>query len=68
MWLGMHKDIKKFIAHCNICQHQKYEAIHPPGLLQPLPIPTGAWVDISQDFIEGLPHSQDKNVILVVVD
>jgi hypothetical protein len=67
-WNGMHKDIKKFVRECSVCQENKHETTHPAGLLQPLPIPTRAWSDISMDFIKGLPSSQGFMVIFVVVD
>lgn len=67
-WQGMKADIKHFVAHCEVCQRNKAEAVAPPGLLNPLPVPDDVWVDISMDFIEGLPRSNHKTVILVVVD
>ena len=67
-WIGMHQDVKNYVAECDICQRNHYEAQNPPGLLQPNAIPTQAWTCISMDFVEGLPTSGGKNVIMVVVD
>lgn len=67
-WPGMKKVIRKYVAECDVCQRNNYETVLPPGLLQPNKIPDGAWLDISMDFIEGLPKSGGKSVILVVVD
>lgn len=39
-----------------------------PGLLQPLPILKGVFLDMSMNFITGLPKSNAKEVIMVVVD
>jgi hypothetical protein len=56
------------IAECPVCQISKTERVPYPGLLDPLPIPHRKWSEISLDFVEGLPTSKGKNVILVVVD
>ena len=64
----MSKSVQSYIRHCTICQAYKYDNSAYPGLLQPLSIPEEVWLDISMDFIEGLPRSQVKEVILVVVD
>ena len=67
-WQGMKHQVKEHIRACPTCQRNKSEHMKPAGLLQPLPIPTGVWSDISIDFIEGLPKSHGKSVILVTVD
>lgn len=54
--------------NCDICQRCKHETVALPGLLQPLPTPDQAWEDVSMDFIEGLPKSEGKDTILVIVD
>lgn len=67
-WKGLKADVLEYVKQCDVCQHAKGERTHPPGLLQPLPIPQGAWQDLTMDFIEGLPKSEGCDTILVVVD
>lgn len=67
-WPRMRKEVKRFVSECDQCQRQNYEAIHPPGLLNPLPILENTWFDISMDFVDGLPLSNGKSSIMVVVD
>lgn len=62
------KDVRDFVAQCAVCQQSRYAALSHDGLLQPLPIPELMWVDVSMDFIEGLPKSGGLDTILVVVD
>jgi len=44
------------------------ETLQPTGLLQPLNVPSQVWVDMSMDFIEGLPKVDGKSVIPTVID
>ncbi|GJR15183.1 reverse transcriptase [Tanacetum coccineum] len=67
-WKGLRKQVKQFVRECLVCQKYKPDLAAYPGLLQPLLIPQTIWSSISIDFIEGLPKSQNKNVIFVVVD
>jgi hypothetical protein len=63
----MRQDIATFIKQCPICQINKPEHIKYPGKIHPLPVPDMAWTHINMDFIEGLPTSEQKDMILVVV-
>lgn len=67
-WKGMMKTVQNFAAECLVCQRQKYQATCPARLLQPLPIPSALWEDISMDFISGLPRSHSMDCIFVVTD
>jgi hypothetical protein len=67
-WPHMKNFVMEKVSQCPICQISKPEHVQYPGLLDPLKIPSTKWSEISMDFIEGLPKSRGKDVILVVVD
>jgi transposase InsO family protein len=67
-WDGLKTDVQRFVAECLVCQQNKVETIKTPGLLQPLSIPSHHWEEVSMDFITGLPKSEGKSVIMVIVD
>ena len=56
------------MVECDTFQRQKFETVAPPGLLQPLHIPTQKWFEVSMDFIADLPTSEGNDSIFVVVD
>ena len=67
-WKGMSNDIQKYVVECDKCRRNKSENITTLGLLHPLNIPNQKWEEISIEFIEGLPVSEGKDKIFVVVD
>ena len=67
-WPKMRHIIQDYIRQCEVCQQNKSDSMSPAGLLQPLPVRTRVWSDISMDFIEGLPPSHGYTTIMVVVD
>jgi hypothetical protein len=60
--------VHEYVQGCEVCQRNKTEHLHPAGLLQPLPVPSTVWSDISMGFIEGFPKVGGKSVVLTVVD
>ena len=68
-WHGMHKDVAKYVQECDSCQHVKPISQKPYGLLQPLPIPTRQWDEVTMDLITDLPVATDgSDSILVFTD
>ena len=67
-WPRILEDVCSFVSQCLVCQQTKYDTKKPTSLLQPLPIPSAIWEDLSLDFITGLPPSHGFTTILVVVD
>ncbi|KAJ9555929.1 hypothetical protein OSB04_010543 [Centaurea solstitialis] len=67
-WPTMRKEVDRFIKRCKICQVSKGTTTNA-GLYLPLHVPLQPWVDISMDFVLGLPHTQRGNdSVFVVVD
>lgn len=58
----------EYVKNYKICQTHKSLNTFPTGLLQPIPIPTKTWDEVTMDFIEGLPKSGNWDTIWVVVD
>ena len=67
-WEGLKTDVQRFMVECLAFQQNKVEMVKTLGLLQPLNIPSQHWEEVSMDLITGLPKSEEKNVIMVVVD
>ncbi|KAH9657973.1 hypothetical protein KPL70_023298 [Citrus sinensis] len=67
-WPHMKCDVERICEKCITCKHAKSRVL-PHGLYNPLPIPSEPWVDISMDFVLGLPRSKRGNdFVFVVVD
>jgi len=67
-WPSMKKLVYQLVQHCDVCKQAKAERVPYPGLLQALSPPHGPWQDITMDFIEGLPKSEGRDTIMVIVD
>jgi hypothetical protein len=67
-WKRQQKLIKQFIRECPVCQQNKRENMTYPDMLQPLHMPQKPFIDISMDFNERLSTSEEREVILVVVN
>jgi hypothetical protein len=42
-WPKLKQEVHSYVKTCDVCQMNKGEHIHTPGLLQPVPVPIEAW-------------------------
>jgi len=67
-WPKLTSDVDHFVEQCYVCQKSK-GVLTNAGLCTPLPVPEAPWLDVSMDFVLGLPRTQRAcDSILVVVD
>src|SRR3954469_17860946 len=68
-WPRLNNDVHHYVKSCDSCQCIKVSQQSPAGLLQPLPIPSQPWEQVSMDFIMQLPRTKSGfNAIVVFVD
>ena len=60
-WPHMRKHVDKHCKSCIACMKAKSRVL-PHGIYTPLPIPFKPWVDISMDFVLGLPRTKKVGI------
>ena len=67
-WLGVMKEVKRYVEECDQCQRMKNRAEMLAGKLRPNQVPERLWQHILVDFITKLLMSKGHDSILVVCD
>ena len=67
-WRGMGTDIQNHLWTCPVCQTTKSDHQKTAGPLQPLPVPSRRWEQITIDLCTDLPVSSGYTAIAVFVD
>ena len=63
----MKRDVNQICSQCITCLKAKSK-VQPHDLYMPLPIPSHPWMDLSMDFVLGLPRTKyGRDFIFVVV-
>ena len=63
----MKKDVQKFCECCIVCKKAK-STVMPHSLYTSLLIPDSSWIDLSMDFVLGLPRTSNGKDSIFVVD
>lgn len=68
-WVGLDRDVRAFVHLCELCQRNKARNTAPPGLLQPIPLPTTRREQVTMDLITCLPQTPcNHTVVAIFVD
>ena len=71
-WPHMRKTIEQYVWNCHVCRRAKTARDVYNGLLQPLLVSKKPWVNVTIDFVTGLPkchmYGQIFDAILMVID
>jgi len=65
-WLGVTRDVGKYVEGCNLCQRMKNRMEELAGKLKLSEIPEKPWTHLMVDFIMKLPVVAGKDAILVI--
>ena len=63
-WPKMKRDVNHICGRCITCRKAKSK-VSPHGLYTPLPAPSESWVDISMDFVLGLPRTKGVEILFL---
>ena len=67
-WLGVTRDVGKYVEGCDLCQRMKNRTEEPVGKLKLSEVPQKTWIHLMLDFITKLLVVAGKDAILVVCD
>lgn len=66
-WLGMKREIEKYMSECVTCAQVKADHQQPYGELQQPEIPKWKWDKITMDFVTKLPNTSQGNDMIWVI-
>ena len=65
-WLGVTRDVGKYVEGCNLCQRMKNQTEEPAGKLKLSEAPQKTWSHLTVDFLTKLLVVAGRDAILVV--
>ena len=65
-WLGVTRDVGRYVEGCDLCQRMKNRTEEPVGKLKLSEVPKKPWSHLTVDFIMKLPVVAGKDTVLVV--